>query len=191
MSKVCQLERPQSLQCVRIDWNPQGSRPSPSEQQDSLSAQRWTNLNQNQSLSSPFPSSFFNSGASGGLPMTHRAGGESHGPLGLTNSRISEIARPREKFWVISRPSGVSQGTSRALSRSRSHRKRSDNGSQRSPGRRRACSVEWAMIPGPRSPLRAYQTSKSDLEFADSAHVLSHFGLVDPISISYRQTAGK
>ena len=81
--------------------NPQGSRPSPSEQQDSLSAQRWTNLDQNQSLSSPFPSSFFNSGASGGLPMTYRAGGEFHGSIGLSSSDLSEIASREQKLWRL------------------------------------------------------------------------------------------
>ena len=77
-----------------------------------------------------------NSGAPGGLPMTHHAGGEFHGPLGHASSDLSEIASRKQNFWGISRPSGCVSGISRALSRPRSHRKRSDKGSQRSPGRR-------------------------------------------------------
>jgi hypothetical protein len=42
-----------------------------------------------------------NSGASGGLPMTHRAGGEFHGPLGHARSDLSEIASPKQNFWGI------------------------------------------------------------------------------------------
>ena len=68
--------------------------------------------------------------------MTHRAGGEFHGPLGHASSDISEIASRQQNFWGISRPSGSVSGISRALSSARSHRNRSDKGSQRSPGRR-------------------------------------------------------
>ena len=123
--------------------------------------------------------------------MTHRAGGEFHGPLGHASSDISEIASGQQNFWGISRPSGSVSGISRALSSARSHRNRSDKGSQRSPGRRvdaRSVGQRFRALAALSGPVRH---RKNDLGFADSAHVLSHFGLVDSISISYRQTTGK
>ena len=33
--------------------------------------------------------------------MTHRAGGEFHGPLGHARSDLSEIARREQNFWGI------------------------------------------------------------------------------------------
>ena len=48
-----------------------------------------------------FPSNMTNSEASGGLQMTHRAGGEFHGTLGHASSDPSEIASPPKKFWGI------------------------------------------------------------------------------------------
>ena len=43
--------------------------------------------------------------------MTHRAGGEFPGTLRLSSSDLGEIVMQRKKFWVISWPSGVSQGS--------------------------------------------------------------------------------
>ena len=48
-----------------------------------------------------FPPNMTNSGAPGGLPMTHRAGGEFHGPLGHASSDLSEIASRKQNFWGI------------------------------------------------------------------------------------------
>ena len=138
-----------------------------------------------------------NSGAPGGLPMTHRAGGEFHGPLGHASSDLSEIASRKQNFWGISRPSGCVSGISRALSRPRSHRKRSDKGSQRSdkgsqrsPGRRvdaRSIGQRFRALAALSGPLR---WRKKHPGLAYSARMLSHFGLADQISISYRQTVG-
>ena len=52
--------------------------------------------------------------------MTHRAGGEFHGSIGLSSSDLSEIASREQNFWGISRPSGCVSGISRALSRDQS-----------------------------------------------------------------------
>ena len=131
-----------------------------------------------------------NSGAFRGSVWSYRAGGEFHGPLGHASSDLSEIASRKQNFWGISRPSGCVSGISRALSRPRSHRKRSDKGSQRSPGRRvdaRSIGQRFRALAALSGPVRH---RKNDPGFADSAHVLSHFGLADQISISYRQTVG-
>ena len=43
--------------------------------------------------------------------MTHRAGGVFPGTLRLSSSDLGEIPREQKKFWRISWPSGVSQGS--------------------------------------------------------------------------------
>ena len=48
-----------------------------------------------------FSPNMINSGAPGGLPMTHRAGGESHRPLGHASSDLSDIVMRRKKMLGI------------------------------------------------------------------------------------------
>ena len=56
-----------------------------------------------------FSPNMINSGAPGGLPMTHRAGGESHRPLGHASSDLSEISRLQKKLSAIFDGPGVSK----------------------------------------------------------------------------------
>ena len=129
-----------------------------------------------------------NSKPPGGLPMTQRAGGEFPGTLRLSSSDLSEIVSDRQIFWRISRPSGVSQRsvgrypgpdhTENALITARSALP-SGGVDARSIGQRfRALAPLSGLL----------RQRKRDPGFADSAPSLSHFGLVDPIPLSYRQS---